>query len=71
MDDHIAPAGWTEMWYTGRDGNPRTMLQPEEVRFATFGSRGPGRASFARGARLTAQQARRVRRDAALSLNGG
>ncbi len=71
MDDHIAPTGWTEMWYTGRDGNPRTMLQPEEVRFVTFGSRGPGRGSFPRGARLTAGQARRFRRDAVLTTNGG
>ena len=61
MDDHIAPAGWTEMWYTGKDGNPRTMLQPEDARFATFGSRGPGRAEFLRGARLTASQAQGVR----------
>ncbi|QYF85648.1 pectinesterase family protein [Brevundimonas sp. PAMC22021] len=57
MDDHIAAAGWTEMWYTGRDGNPRTMLQPEQVRFATFGSSGPGAADFSRGERLTGQQA--------------
>lgn len=55
------------MWYTGRDGNPRTMLQPEDVRFATFGSRGPGRAEFSRGARLTAEQARRIRRSDVLA----
>lgn len=66
MDDHIAPAGWTEMWYTGRDGNPRTMLQPEDARFATFGSRGPGRADFSRGKRLTIEQARRIDRAAVI-----
>lgn len=42
MDAHIAPAGWTEMWYTDRSGNPRHMLQPEEVRFGECGSTGPG-----------------------------
>lgn len=67
MDDHIAPAGWTEMWYTGRDGDPRTMLQPEDVRFATFGTRGPGRADFSRGARLTAVQAGRIKKEVVLA----
>ncbi|MFN7130047.1 MAG: hypothetical protein ACK4OJ_13385, partial [Brevundimonas sp.] len=62
-----APAGWTEMWYTGRDGNPRTMLQPEEVRFATFRSKGPGRANFSRGARLTTEQAASIRPDLVLA----
>ncbi|MBB5770051.1 pectinesterase [Brevundimonas vesicularis] len=66
MDDHIAPAGWTEMWYTGRDGNPRTMLQPEDARFATFGSRGPGLADFSRGKRLTIGQSRQIKRSAVL-----
>jgi pectinesterase len=42
MDAHIAPAGWTEMWYTDRTGNPRHMLQPEEARFGEVGSTGPG-----------------------------
>jgi pectinesterase len=62
MDDHIAPEGWTEMWYTGRDGNPRTMLQPEEARFATYGSVGPGSGPFARGRVLTAAEARQISR---------
>lgn len=61
MDDHIAPEGWTEMWYTGRDGNPRTMLQPEEARFATYESVGPGAAAF-RGRVLKAGEARQIAR---------
>ena len=66
MDDHIAPAGWTEMWYTGKDGNPRTMLQPEEVRFSHYGSRGPGAAVFGRSATLTRDEARRLTRTAVI-----
>jgi pectinesterase len=64
MDDHIAPDGFTEMWYTGRDGNPRTMLQPEDARFATHASRGPGAAAFSRGAVLTPAQAAAITRSA-------
>lgn len=58
MDDHIAPAGWTEMWYTGKDGNPRTMLQPEDARFSQFNATGPGAARFERGRRLSRGEAR-------------
>jgi pectinesterase len=58
MDDHIAPAGWTEMWYTGKDGNPRTMLQPEDARFSQYRARGPGAAAFSRGRTLTAGEAK-------------
>lgn len=58
MDDHVAPEGWTEMWYTGKDGNPRTMLQPEDVRFSQYGSSGPGAAAFRRGRTLSAAEAR-------------
>lgn len=58
MDDHIAPAGWTEMWYTGRDGNPRTMLQPEDARFSQFRPTGPGAGPFTRGRWLSAHEAR-------------
>lgn len=58
MDDHIAPAGWTEMWYTGKDGNPRTMLQPEDARFSQFNATGPGAAKFERGRWLSAAEAR-------------
>lgn len=68
MDDHISPAGWTEMWYTGKDGNPRTMLQPEDVRFAQHGSRGPGRAGFSRGAALDHAQAASITRMAVIGF---
>ncbi|NBW13784.1 MAG: pectin esterase [Caulobacteraceae bacterium] len=66
MGDHIAPEGWTEMWYTGRDGNPRAMLQPEEVRFSTHGSVGPGAAAFARGKALSDDEAAAVTRAAVI-----
>lgn len=58
MDDHIAPEGWTEMWYTGKDGNPRTMLQPEDARFSQFRPRGPGAGPFKRGRWLSTEEAR-------------
>jgi pectinesterase len=67
MDDHIAPEGWTEMWYTGRDGNPRTMLQPESVRFSQFAAHGPGAAAFVRGRWLSRAEARAYRVDTVLS----
>lgn len=57
MDDHIAPAGWTEMWYTGKDGNPRTMLQPEDARFSQFHPMGPGAGPFKRGRWLSTREA--------------
>jgi pectinesterase len=66
MDDHIAPEGWTEMWYTARDGNPRTMLQPEDVRFSQHGSYGPGRSAFRRGRTLTDAEAAVVTRAAVI-----
>lgn len=58
MDDHIAADGWTEMWYTGKDGNPRTMLQPEDARFSQFRPTGPGGGPFKRGRWLSAREAR-------------
>jgi len=67
MDDHIAPEGWTEMWYTGRDGNPRTMLQPESVRFSQFAAHGPGAAALGRGRWLSRGEARAYRVDTVLS----
>jgi pectinesterase len=67
MGDHIAPEGWTEMWYTGRDGNPRTMLQPEDARFSQFGARGPGAAAFRRGRGLSRSQAAVYRRETVLA----
>jgi pectinesterase len=57
MDDHIAPAGWTEMWYTGKDGNPRTMLQPEDARFSQYRPSGPGAGVLSRGRWLSSRQA--------------
>ncbi|MBO9710301.1 MAG: hypothetical protein J7521_19020 [Caulobacter sp.] len=66
MDDHVAPAGWTEMWYTGRDGNPRTMLQPEDARFSQYGARGPGAARFERGRSLSAAEAAAMSKAAVL-----
>lgn len=68
MDDHIAPAGWTEMWYTGKDGNPRTMLQPEDARFSQFRPTGPGVGPFTRGRWLTAAESRDLTRQASLAL---
>ncbi len=63
MDDHIAPEGWTEMWYTGKDGNPRTMLQPEDARFSQFHPTGPGaKGRFERGRWLSAAEAGGLRR---------
>jgi pectinesterase len=67
MDDHIAPAGWTEMWYTGKDGNPRTMLQPEAARFSQYRPRGPGAAAFARGRTLTRAEAKAMSIDVVLA----
>ncbi len=58
MDRHIHPDGWTQMWYTGRDGNPRTMLQPEDVRFFERANSGPGGAGHARGRPLAEDTAR-------------
>lgn len=66
MDDHIAAEGWTEMWYTGRDGNPRTMLQPEDVRFSQYAARGPGAGKLSRGRWLSAREARATTRAAVL-----
>ncbi len=67
MDDHIAAGGWTEMWYTGRDGNPRTMLQPEDARFGQFGGRGPGATDLRRGRSLTSREAQAFSRKAVLT----
>jgi pectinesterase len=67
MDDHIAAEGWTEMWYTGRDGNPRTMLQPEDARFSQYAVKGPGAARFKRGRWLTAKEAAAANRSAVLA----
>ena len=57
MDAHISPAGWTEMWYTDKAGDPRHMLQPEDARFCEFDSDGPGARGKRRGKMLTAREA--------------
>jgi len=58
MDDHIVPEGWYPMHYNNKAGM-RVMLQPEEVRFAEFGSSGPGAApATARRRWLSANEAR-------------
>lgn len=60
MGPHIAPAGWTNMWY----GNPQRFFEPEDARFAEYGSRGPGADGQRRGKVLTARQARSFTRKA-------
>jgi pectinesterase len=55
------------MWYTGRDGNPRTMLQPEDARFSQYAAKGPGAAAFKRGRWLTAVEAKAAGRAAVLA----
>ena len=67
MGPHIAPAGWTRMWYTGNDGK-QAWFEPEDARFGEFASIGPGapaphgQAGAAgrprRGRILTAEEAR-------------
>jgi len=58
MDDHIVPEGWYPMHYNNKAGE-RVMLQPEEARFAEFGSTGPGAGPATRRRRfLTAKDAR-------------
>lgn len=59
MGRHIAPAGWTRMWFTGSDGQ-RAWFEPEDARFAEFASTGPGAPNARakrRGRLLTAAQA--------------
>lgn len=43
MGPHIAPTGWTNMWYTDADGK-RAFFEPEDARFVEFGNTGPGAA---------------------------
>ena len=57
MDDHIVPEAWYPMHYNNQAGE-RVMLQPEEVRFAEYASRGPGAgAESPRRRMLSAAQA--------------
>lgn len=56
MDDHIVPEGWSSMGYTAQNGS-KLQLEPEEVRFFEYASRGPGAAkSSARRRFLTAPE---------------
>ncbi|WP_232492639.1 pectinesterase family protein [Novosphingobium kaempferiae] len=56
MGPHIAPAGWTNMWYTDADGKP-AFFEPEDARFMEFGNTGPG-ASPPFGAARTQRRGR-------------
>jgi len=51
MDAHIAPSGWTRMWYTAADGNPRAWFEPEQARFSEYLNHGRGAAAPPNGAR--------------------
>jgi pectinesterase len=59
MGPHIAPAGWTRMWF----GTPPQWFEPEEARFGEFGSTGPGANAGRRGAALTERQAQVLSRE--------
>ncbi|MFT4053453.1 MAG: pectinesterase family protein [Novosphingobium sp.] len=41
MGPHVAPSGWTRMWYTDAAGK-RAWFEPEDARFMEFGNTGPG-----------------------------
>ncbi|MGB8600856.1 MAG: pectinesterase family protein [Rhizomicrobium sp.] len=45
MDDHIVPEGWSAMGYTAQNGS-KLQLEPEDVRFFEYASRGPGAGKF-------------------------
>ncbi len=69
MDAHVAPSGWTRMWYTAADGNPRAWFEPEQARFSEYRNRGRGAANPANGVRrrsttLTPSAAARLTRPA-------
>lgn len=44
MDAHIAPAHWTSMGGTARDGSKSAVFAPQDARFFEIGSVGPGAA---------------------------
>lgn len=60
MGPHIAPAGWTRMWF----GTPQQWFEPEDARFMEFASSGPGANGERRGAMLTGPQAESLSRSA-------
>ena len=69
MDAHIAPSGWTRMWYTAADGNPRAWFEPEQARFSEYLNRGRGAAAppngmRRRGTMLAPSAAARLTREA-------
>jgi pectinesterase len=53
MGKHIAPAGWTRMWF----GTPSRWFEPEDARFREFANTGPGSVGPRRAVGLTAEQA--------------
>ncbi|WIW90418.1 pectinesterase family protein (plasmid) [Sphingobium sp. V4] len=53
MGKHIAPAGWTRMWF----GTPRRWFEPEDARFREFSNSGPGSIGTRRSIELTEEQA--------------
>ncbi|ESQ76967.1 pectinesterase family protein [Asticcacaulis sp. YBE204] len=57
MGRHVSPLGWTRMWYTGPDGNPKTWFEPEEARFREYRNTGPGARGPRRGQTLTPAEA--------------
>lgn len=59
MGSHIAPAGWTRMWF----GTPQQWFEPEDARFGEFGSTGPGANAGRRGATLTARHSQMLSRE--------
>lgn len=63
MGAHIAPGGWTRMWFTAADGSA-AWFEPEFARFSEHRNHGPGAVgqtlatpSPRRGVELTAAQA--------------
>jgi pectinesterase len=69
MDAHIAPSGWTRMWYTAADGNPRAWFEPEQARFSEYlnfgrGAAAPPNGMRRRGTMLAPSAAARLTREA-------
>jgi pectinesterase len=54
MGRHIAPTGWTRMWF----GTPRQWFEPEHARFREYANSGPGALGLRRGIMLTEEGAR-------------
>jgi pectinesterase len=58
MGRHIAPSGWTRMWF----GTPRRWFEPEDARFGEYANSGPGALGKRRGVALTDRQAEALSR---------